>query len=179
MIPTGKGTNAENRKIRYLISGDRLKMNKLYYNSWASMFKAVFDDVESHCTMLAKTLKKSKVPGLRDLEVPVAPPLDECHPTIPVVAFVVTKLFKTFDTKMEKESNRSLNGSHATNWVRHIKDLYKNLDEEDDKKYSFLSKASHYDELTDNVVDRLNNLAYNCAGSRNGDFGGSSDGVDV
>lgn len=181
-----KSTNLEKKKIRYLLSRDNIKTNVRYLAGWHSMLHSAAEDAHTHCDQIANMLSKSKVRGLEELDVPPAPTKGKCKLSIPALAFVVTKLLKTFDMKLEEEKHRSLNASHSPDWIRHINDIHDHvLDSEEDKEsYLFVSSTRHYDPLTHDEIEYLNKLTEINAGGVDGivgdsDYDGDSDYIDA
>lgn len=171
MAPTGKGSSIEKLKIEYLSSDNILRTRENYKAAWYAMFRAGFSDVQTHCRMISNSLSNTKYPQLKTLDIPSIPAEPQkCHLTIPAIAFVITKLFKTFDTKLEKASQRSLNGSHSKDWVRPVRYLQLQVaGNQDTNPYSFMITKHKYQPLSGSALQELELLLDASAGSGNVD----------
>lgn len=169
MFTARKGTAIEKIKINYLLSDHILRKKENYKTAWHAMFKDGFEDVRTHCSIISNSLSNTKYKALRYVQIPSLPADDgTCHLAIPAIAFLITKLHKTFDTKLEKSSQRSLNGSHSKVWVRHLKDLQQQVvDKKKTIPYSFMNTKHKYHPITCRALHDLDLLLDASAGSGN------------
>lgn len=124
-----KGTLAERTVIRELIKDDCFRTSPRYATTWVHMFNAAAHDAYSHCTVLVKTLARTKIDRLKNIPLPQFRPDRDHNLSIPAISFVFTKIYNTFDTNLCKVGTKSLNGSHCHDWIRQIRTLTKLLSE--------------------------------------------------
>lgn len=76
--------------------------------------------------------------------------------SIPAIAFIVTKIMKVFEAKLEGGKRRQLNESHSGPWVAEVTKIYNHLkDRGTSKPYQVLDPSFTFSQLTDNEEEKL------------------------
>lgn len=113
------------------------------------MFNAAAADSFYHCNLLVKSLSKAKYEGLKSLPLPPFRTDQDHQLSIPSMAFVVTKIFKTLDVKLGKACRGSLNASHCHDWIRHMEDIADIVEDSSSvRRIQFLPLTRSYDKIT-------------------------------
>lgn len=119
MTARKEGSFEEMRCIRSLLSRDNFKTQGKYRGTWAAMCTAAAKDAIYYCTLITKVLRKIKIPAMTVLDI-----TDICYPqfylSIPSLAYVMTKMYKTFEVKLGTCARRALNQSHAFHSVADV-----------------------------------------------------------
>lgn len=122
MFGSMQGTHDEVARIRRLLLNNSFKMDSIYRVTWENMSDAEAKDAQYHCTITSKMLHATKIASFTALYSPKisAPSLIL---SIPSLAFVAIKIYKTFDMKLRKLGRRNLNRSHVHDWVAYVEEI--------------------------------------------------------
>lgn len=81
--------------------------------------------------MVSTFLTKTRISGLTNLVTLAFPATDAIDLSIPLIAFVITKIYETFETNIAKGGSGYLNASHTVYWVNTIGNLTEYLVDQD------------------------------------------------
>lgn len=159
MDPTKLGTVAERAAIKELLQDDKFRKSQTYRNALVHMCNSAAQDAFYHCSLLVKCLEKSKFDNLKKLRLPPFKRDQNQELSIPSLAFVVTKIYKTFDTKLGKLGCGVPNASHSHDWIREVHNLSDNIsDPGHSTQYQFLPSTRTYHKLTDADIAYMNSF---------------------
>lgn len=123
MSARNKGTREEIAELRKLVRNNALKTSPQHRHVWAQMCKGAALDAKYHCTLTAKALQKTKIEAFQDLHVPdVTAPVFQL--TLPSLAFVALKMYKTIEVKFGRAGRGNLNLSHSNDWAILVEELH-------------------------------------------------------
>lgn len=150
-----EGTTEEKAKIIQLLKDDSFKMVQVYRPVWSRMCNSAAKDAAYHSNLTSKKLAKSNIAGLMDLTIPDYT-LPSFRLSIPSLAFVYMKIYKTFDIKLAKIGRGNINLSHAQDWAvavdkcnDYIATNRRNV------KLNVFDSERMYAPLPDDVVDKI------------------------
>lgn len=150
MTPKKKGKQEEIASIRRLLADGAFKLNTKYSGTWASMCKAAADEAVCNCKLTAASLEKTKFKAFANLPIPIPSgdrPLQLAYPSL---AFVVMKMYKTFDVKLGRAGRGNLNTSHCRDWVTSIEELVDHIrNRQATQPLQFIDQSYQYKVLTD------------------------------
>lgn len=168
-----KGTVAERKHIRDLLKNDSFKNSPRYAKAWTHMSNAAAQDAFYHCTLLVKSLGKTTYEKLKKLPLPSFRADQNQNLSIPSLAFVVTKIYKTFDVKLGKVGRGNLNASHSHDWIRQLQEIVELLATDNNGNVQYLPTTRTYIPLTDDDQVYGNKFIMDAADS-DGDNSGQS-----
>lgn len=160
MMLSGKGSAEEISIIKRLLQNDNLKLKSRYRSSWVSMCKTAVHVALHQCKLAANALKRNSIPGFRNLQVPEFSSTLVSDLSLPSIAFVQVKIFKTFDVKLGKSGRGTLNSSHSVDWARSVVDLDRYIRNVSNPPYQFINSAHTYPALTDAELNALKDITY-------------------
>lgn len=152
-----RGTKTERDAIKALLNNASFQKSPQYRGTWTEMLNSAASDAFYHCTLVSKTLSRSNIDDFKRLPVPAFRRDSNYELSIPSIAFVVTKIYKTLDVKLGKGGRGTLNASHYHDWVREIRAITAQLSNTNNTVcFQYLDTQRTYDPLTTVQLDYLN-----------------------
>lgn len=154
-----KGSTAQISEIQKLIADNGFKFRHKYASTWSQMCRSAIEETIIQCRLAVAQLKKSHLKGLDNLDVPSFTLSQPLHLPIPSLAFVVLKIYKTFDVKLGTAGRGNLNVSHSTDWVRNVEIIVSHLRKhQSSKPLQFIDPTSPFTFLSQQQILQLKNL---------------------
>lgn len=98
------------------------KIDPRYRIMWTQMCYAATKDAKYHCSLTSKALRVTIFQGFQNLVIPDTDSTSY-KLSIPSLAFVATKMYKSFEVKLDRVRRRYLNFSHAASWVSYVHEI--------------------------------------------------------
>lgn len=165
MMLSGKGSGEEIVVIKRLLHNDNVLLKSRYRNTWLAMFKSSVHAALHQCKLASTSLKRKNIDGFRNLQVPDFSSAMVSDLSLPSMAFVQVKIFKTFDVKIGRSGRGTLNSSHSLDWARAVVDLDRYVRNASNPPYQLINPAQTYPLLTSTELSALKDLTYYCLDS--------------